>query len=74
MTSRGPFRPKTFYDSMECGGGACLGDALGCSPVSRTGMAEVGRDLWRSSGPIPCSSRATQSQLARAVGRQILSI
>lgn len=22
-------------------------------------MAEVGRDLWRSSGPTPCSSRVT---------------
>ena len=37
-------------------------------------MVEVGKDLWRSSGPTPCSSRATQSQLPRTMFRRYLNI
>lgn len=38
------------------------------------GLLGVGRDLWRWSGPTPCSSRFTQSRLHRIVFRQGLTI
>jgi len=37
-------------------------------------MVEVGRDLGRSSGPTPCSSRAIYSQSPRTMFRWLLSI
>ena len=37
-------------------------------------MVEVGRDLWRSSGPTPCSSRDSQSWLPSTMSRWLLSI
>jgi len=37
-------------------------------------MIEVGRDLWRSSGPTSCSSRATESRLLRTMSRWLLNI
>jgi len=37
-------------------------------------MLQVGRDLWRSSGPSPGSSRATYSQLSKIPFRQFFNI
>jgi len=37
-------------------------------------MVEAGRDLWRSSGPAPCSSRTPQSQLPRTMSGRLLNI
>ncbi|XP_074996859.1 uncharacterized protein LOC142078291 isoform X2 [Calonectris borealis] len=37
-------------------------------------MVEIGRDLWRSSCPTPCSSRATYGQLPRTMSRWLFNI
>ena len=37
-------------------------------------VAEVGTDLWRSSGPIPCSSRVSYSRLPRTMTSRISNI
>jgi len=37
-------------------------------------VVEIGRDIWRSSGPIPCSSRVSCSRFLRSLTSQILSI
>lgn len=34
-------------------------------------MIEVGRDIWRSSCPTPCSNRARLSHLSRTMSRQL---
>lgn len=44
---------------------------LWCSPQNYREV-EVGRDLWGSSGPTPCLSRATQSHLPSLPGPQIV--
>ena len=37
-------------------------------------LNEVGRALWKSSGPTPCSSRATYSKLPRIKSRELLKV
>lgn len=44
-----------------------------CSVRDRR-KVEVGRGLWRSAGPTPCSSRAPQSNLPRTRSRWLLHI
>ena len=48
--------------------------ALTALDFSNRRLAELGKHLWRSSCPNPCSSRATQSWLPRTMSRQVLSI
>lgn len=37
-------------------------------------VVEVGRDIWKSSGPAPCLGRDTKSHLPRSMSRQLISI
>lgn len=45
-----------------------------CNKLTQNqGTVELGKDLWRSYGPTPSSTRATNSQLPRTISRHSFS-